>query len=111
MKANPLVDKSRAFALKMMGVCKEIKHPLINQVLRSGTSIGANIHEAQYGNSKADFIAKLHIALKEANETKYWLILLNKSNYISNEEYKLLEDNCEKIKAMLIKSLNTAKGK
>ena len=113
-KENILLDLSIEFSTKIIKLVKKLKENresiISNQVGRSGTSIGANIHEAQYGNSKADFIAKLHIALKEANETKYWLILLNKSSYIDDNEYQALENDCEKIKAMLIKSINTAKG-
>ena len=80
------------------------------QLLRSGTSIGANIAEAQYAISKADFIAKLQIALKEANETGYWLELLFKTNYISETEYKALDSACTSIRVMLISSINTAKA-
>jgi len=113
MNKSILLDISIDFATKIISLVKclrENKETIIsNQIGRSATSIGANIHEAQYGNSKADFIAKLHIALKEANETKYWLILLSKTNYINEDEFKTLENECEKIKAMLIKSLNTAK--
>ena len=80
-----------------------------NQIGRSGTSIGANIREAQYAHGKADFIAKLQIALKEASETGYWLELLFKTNYISEEEYKALDSACASIRVMLIASINTAK--
>ena len=97
------------FSTKFINLVKKLKENkeniISNQIGRSGASIGANINEAQYGNSKADFISKLHIALKETSETKYWLILLNKSNSINDDEYKVLESDCEKIKAMLIKSL------
>ena len=114
MKENVLLDISIEFSTKIILLVKKLKENkesiISNQIGRSGTSIGANIHEAQYGNSKADFISKFHIALKEANETKYWLILLHKSNYITNVELKALENDCEKIKAMLVKSINTAKG-
>jgi len=113
-KENVLLDISIEFSTRIIELVKKLKENreniISNQIGRSGTSIGANIHEAQYGNSKADFISKLHIALKETNETKYWLILLSKSNYISDTEYKILENDCEKIKAMLIKSINTAKS-
>ena len=77
---------------------------------RSGTSIGANIREAQYANSRADFISKLQIALKEANETGYWLELLFRTNYISEAEYQSLDSACTRIRVMLIASLNTAKA-
>ena len=107
MKDNPLVDKSRAFALKMMNLCKELKHQLINQILRSSTSIGANIHEANYAHSRADFVAKMQIALKECYETEYWLILFKDSGVITDRQ--ILED-CLELKRMLIASCKTAKA-
>ena len=81
-----------------------------NQIGRAGTSIGANIHEAQYAHGKSDFIAKLQIALKEANETSYWLLLLSKTNYIVPAEYDRLESLCRELRITLISSINTAKG-
>ena len=107
MKDNPLVTKSRAFALKMMNLCKDIKHPLINQILRSSTSIGANIHEANYAHSRADFISKMQIALKECYETEYWMILFGESKVITDKQ--ALED-CLELKRMLIASCKTAKS-
>jgi len=107
MKDSPLINKSRAFALKMMSVCKEIKHPLINQILRSGTSIGANIHEANYAHSRADFIAKMQIALKECYETEYWLILFRDSEIVTDKQ---ILDDCLELKRMLIASCRTAKS-
>ena len=77
--------------------------------MRSATSIGANLNEATYGNSKVDFISKLHIALKECSESLYWLKLINKVGY-NIVGISLLIKKCEEIKAMLIKSINTAKG-
>ena len=114
MKDSPLINKSKIFALEVLKVCKELRATkcegvLINQFIRSGTSIGANIREAQYAHSKADFIAKLRIALKEANETGYWLELLFKTNYITETEYKHLDSACTSIRVMLISSINTAK--
>lgn len=84
--ASPLQDKSKAFALEIIKVCNEMKHSkresvLTNQLIRSGTSIGANIREAMYAHGKADFIAKLQIALKECSESEYWLELLIESGY------------------------------
>lgn len=97
--------------IKLVKVLKEKRESVIsNQIGRSGTSIGANIREAQYAHGKADFIAKLQIALKEANETGYWLELLYKTNYISEPEYKRLDSQCTGIRVMLISSINTAKG-
>lgn len=84
--ASPLQDKSKAFALEIIKVCNEMKHSkresvLTNQLIRSGTSIGANIREAMYAHGKADFIAKLQIALKECSESEFWLELLIESGY------------------------------
>lgn len=82
---------------------------MLNQLLRSGTSIGANIHEANYASSKADFINKLQIALKECYESDYWLDIFNEAHIITNDKYKEIYDKCCKIRILLIKSLNTAK--
>ena len=112
--SNKLVDISVAFAVEILNLVKYLKsqHETIicNQIGRSGTSIGANIHEAQYAQGKADFISKLQIALKEANETSYWLLLLVKTNIITEEEYDRLENLCREIRVTLIASINTAKG-
>ena len=101
------------FAVSIIHLVKELKEKkesvISNQIGRSGTSIGANICEAQYAHGKADFIAKLQIALKEANETGYWLELLFRTGSISKEEYKTLNDACTGIRVMLISSINTAK--
>ena len=111
MKENKLVDLSMDFAIKIIKLCETIKghYSLVNQLERSATSIGANIREAQYAHGKADFIAKLQIALKEANETGYWLELLFKTNYMSEEEYKVLDSACTSLRIVLIASINTAK--
>lgn len=96
--------------IQLVKVLKDRRESIIsNQIGRSGTSIGANIHEAQYAHGKADFIAKLQIALKEANETGYWLQLLYKTNYITEAEYQNLDSACTSIRVMLISSINTAK--
>ena len=101
------------FSVSIINLVKSLKEKqesiISNQIGRSGTSIGANIREAQYAHGKADFIAKLQIALKEANETGYWVELLFKTNYISEEEYKSLDSACASIRIMLISSINTAK--
>ena len=111
--SNKLVDLSVAFAIEILNLVKYLKsqHETIicNQIGRAGTSIGANIHEAQYAHGKADFVSKLQIALKEANETSYWLLLLNKTNIISTAEYDRLETLCREIRITLIASINTAK--
>ena len=111
MSDSPLIVKSKAFALEVIQVCKELRaakceSALINQFLRSGTSIGANIREAFYAHGKADFIAKLQIALKECSETEYWIELIIESGYYNN---KTLLEKCIEIKRILIASLNTAK--
>ncbi len=101
------------FAVSIIELVKELKakHESIiaNQIGRSGTSIGANIREAQYAHGKADFIAKLQIALKEANETGYWLELLYRTGYLSESEFKKLDSACTNIRVMLISSVKTAK--
>ena len=114
MKENVLIDKSIDFGARMVKLhayLVKTKHESIlsKQILRSGTSIGANATEAQYGNSKADFIAKLHIALKETAETEYWLQVLRKSDYIEESLFASLLDDCLEIKRILIASINTAK--
>lgn len=108
-KENVLVDKSKKFALEIMSLCNSLKNQniLISQLLRSGTSIGANIHEANYAHGKADFVAKLQIALKECYETEYWLSLFYESKLISN--YKIIND-CIEIKKILIASCKTIKN-
>lgn len=114
MKENLLIDKSIAFAVRMIKLqeylIKNKKEKIISkQVLRSGTSIGANINEANYGQSKADFISKLHIALKETAETEYWIKLLSLSEYIEKNLSESLLNDCLEIKRILIASINTAK--
>ena len=113
MKENKLAELSMEFSVDIINLVKYLKsnHESIisNQIGRSGTSIGANIREAQYAHGKADFISKLQIALKEANETGYWLELLYKTNYITEAEYKTLDTACTSIRVMLISSINTAK--
>ena len=113
MKENILVDLSRQFAVDIVNLCTDIKNrksnALLNQVLRSGTSIGANIHEANYAASKADFINKLQIALKECYETDYWLGLFRDTQIITEEEHKVMFATCSKIRKLLIASITTAK--
>lgn len=110
--ASPLLDKSKAFALEIIKVCNYIKSGkretvLTNQLIRSGTSIGANIREAFYAHGRADFIAKLQIALKECSESEYWLELLIESGYY--DDTAILEQ-CVEVKKLLIASINTAKN-
>lgn len=115
MRENLLIDKSIAFAAQIIRLhrylIKTQKETIISkQIVRSGTSIGANINEANYGQSKADFISKLHIALKEAAETEYWLRLLLASEYISKEMGESMLKDCLELKRILIASINTAKS-
>ena len=111
--SNKLVDLSVAFAVEILNLVKYLKEQretiICNQIGRAGTSIGANIHEAQYTHGKADFVSKLQIALKEANETSYWLLLLSKTSIISLAEYDRLENLCREIRITLIASINTTK--
>ena len=113
MAESRLRTLSIEFAVKILNLVKSLKdrHETIvsNQIGRAGTSIGANIHEAQYAHGKPDFIAKLQIALKEANETGYWLELLLKTSYIDEIQFQELDSTCSQIRVMLIKSINTAK--
>ena len=113
MQESPLIIKSKEFALQIIRVCNEIKNTrkenvLTNQLIRSGTSVGANIREAFYAHGKADFIAKLQIALKECSESEYWLELLIESGYYENRD---ILDRCIEVKKLLITSINTAKSK
>lgn len=116
MSQSPLRDKSKEFAKQIVVLCREIKSThresvLTNQLLRSGTSIGANLHEAQYAQGTKDFISKLEIAQKECYETEYWLELLYETGYIPDEQYKSLQNTCGAMRRMLIASINTIKAK
>ena len=109
--ASLLQEKSKAFALEIIRLCKELRtekkeRVLTDQLLRSGTSIGANVREATYAHSKADFIAKLQIALKECAESEYWLELLLESGYCGDRE---VLERCVEVKKLLVASINTAK--
>ena len=113
MKENKLAELSMDFSIDVINLVKYLKsnHESIisNQIGRSGTSIGANIREAQYAQGKKDFVSKLEIALKEASETGYWLELLLRTGYINEEKYKILETKCKSLRAMLVSSINTTK--
>jgi len=111
MKDSPLLTKSKAFALEIIRVCNAVKTAkretvLTNQLIRSGTSVGANIREAFCAHGTADFIAKLQIALKECAESEYWLELLIESGYY--DDSSVLE-HCVEMKKLLIASVNTAR--
>ena len=113
MREDKLSIQSMDFAVQIINLVRELKSKkesiISNQIGRSGTSIGANIREAHYAHGTADFIAKLQIALKESNETGYWLELLFKTNYIDEITYKSLSSQCTSIRVMLISSIKTAK--
>ena len=116
MSESVLRNKSKEFAKQIVVLCRNIKQNyresvLTNQLLRSGTSIGANIHEAQYAQGKKDFISKFEISLKEVYETEYWLELLYETGYIKEETYKPIQNNCGAIRRMLISSIKTIKEK
>ena len=116
MSNSIMRDKSKDFAKNIVFLCRNIKSEhketvLINQLLRSGTSIGANIHEAQYAQGTKDFISKLEIAQKECYETEYWLELLFETGCIEEAIYKSIQNDCGAIRRMLIASLNTIKSK
>ena len=116
MADSVLRDKSKDFAKRIVVLCRSIKQEhhesvLTNQLLRSGTSIGANIHEAQYAQGTKDFISKFEISLKEVYETEYWLELLFETGYIDEQTYKPIQNDCGAIRRMLISSIRTLKEK
>lgn len=111
MKENKLVDLSMDLAVQVVKFCETVNghYSLVNQLERSATSIGANIREANYAHGKADFIAKLQIALKECFETEYWLELFIKANLTTQDEIKEIYNTCGTVRRLLIASINTAK--
>ena len=116
MTDSILRAKSKDFAKKIVFLCREMKNNrvesvVINQLLRSGTSIGANSHEAQYAQGPKDFVSKFEIALKECNESEYWLELLNETDSITDEEFNALKMECIDLRRMLVASVNTVKTK
>ena len=116
MSENKLLTDSKEFAKKVVLLCRELKTRNIessirDQLLRSGTSVGANIHEAQYAQGTMDFISKFEIALKECNESEYWLELLYETNGITSEEFKVLQKQCVDLRRMLVASVTTLKSK
>ncbi len=109
---NHILNKSKAFALRIINLYKYLCentniYPIAKQILRSGTSIGANLREAIRGQSKPDFYSKLGIALKEAEETQYWLELLHESNYISTKQFKSINSDCEELIKLLVSITKT----
>ena len=111
MAENKLADLSTDFAVSVLKLTENIKghYSLCNQLERSGTSIGANIRESKYAHSKADFISKLQISLKECYETEYWIEISIKSGIITEDSAKDIIHDCGTIRRMLIASINTAK--
>ncbi len=116
MAESIMLDKAKDFAVDIINICKKIKETkresvLTKQLIRSGTSIGANIHESKYAHGTADFISKMQISLKECYESEYWLELLNRTGYLDDEKYKTIIGKCGQIRRMLISSINTVKNK
>ena len=116
MESNAIVDKSFEFAVRIVNLCKFLRNEhreyiLSKQIMRSGTSIGANVSEAQRGQSKADFLAKMSIALKEANETQYWLKLLYRTDYISQTQYESIHKDMAELLSILTVICKTAAQK
>ena len=113
MKPDRLAELSLELGIEIMRLSHRLEERnervASYQICKSGTSIGANIREAHYAQSKADFISKLQIALKETNETYYWLELLQGAEYISIETFTRLSESCNELRVLLIKSINTAK--
>ena len=116
MADSVLRNKSKEFAKSIVFLCRKMKQngvegALINQLLRSGTSVGANVHEAQYAQGTKDFISKFEIALKECNESEYWLELLYETDSISEADYAFFQKQCVELRRMLVSSVTTLKEK
>ena len=116
MSDSILRNKSKEFAKDIVFLCRVLKQnsvesALINQLLRCGTSVGANVHEAQYAQGTKDFISKFEIALKECNESEYWLELLYETNSLAENEFKTFQAQCVELRRMLVSSITTLKNK
>ena len=116
MADSALRTKSKEFAKDIVFLCRDLKHngvesALINQLLRCGTSIGANVHEAQYAQGTKDFISKFEIALKECNESEYWLELLFETNSLAEADFKGFHSKCIELRRMLVSTVTTLKSK
>ncbi len=116
MSDSMLRIKSKEFAKNIIFLCRKLKQSgvesaLVNQLLRCGTSVGANVHEAQYAQGTKDFISKFEIALKECNESEYWLELLYETNSISKTEFDEFQKKCIELRRMLVSSVTTLKQK
>ena len=111
-----MLERAKDFAVEIVNVCRGLQaekreYVLTGQLMRCGTSIGANIHESKYAQSPADFVSKMQIALKECYETEYWLELLNRTGLLSDEQHTTLRTACGTIRRMLVSSVKTAKSK
>ena len=116
MSDSILKDKSKAFAKEIVFLCRRLKQnnvegALINQLLRCGTSVGANVHEAQYAQGTKDFISKFEIALKECNESEYWLELLCAVNSLTQQDFDRFQKECVELRRMLVSTVTTLKRK
>lgn len=116
MADSVLRTKSKEFAKDIVFLCRKLKQSsvegaLINQLLRCGTSVGANVHEAQYAQGTKDFISKFEIALKECNESEYWLELLFEAQSLSSDEFESMRNKCIELRRMLVSSVTTLKKK
>ncbi|MBP5339459.1 MAG: four helix bundle protein [Prevotella sp.] len=111
---NPLLEKTISFAIKIVNCFQYLQNEkkefvMSKQLLRSGTSIGANAHEAIYGQSRADFVNKLNISLKEASETSYWIVILNRTGYFDDSIFKSLKKDLDEIIRIIIASIKTTR--
>ena len=112
--ANTIQEKSFRFAVRIVNLCRYIQNEhnefiLTKQLLKSGTSIGANVSESQQAQSRSDFISKLNISLKEAYETNYWLRLLHETNFLTSEEFQSIIADCNELERLLISIVKTTK--
>ena len=115
MEHNNIQDKSFQFAIRIVNLCKLLRterreYTLPGQLMKSGTSIGANISEAQHAQSRADFLSKLNIALKEATEAIYWLRLLRATDYLTETEFQSMHEDCVEIEKILVTSVKSIKA-
>ena len=112
---NAVREKSYRFAVRIVKLCRFLKnekkeHIMSRQLLRSGTSVGANVAEAQHAQSRQDFLAKLNIALKEAAETDYWLRLLYETEYLTERQFKSIYEDCDEVERLLVSIVKSVKG-
>ena len=115
MSDSIMLDKAKDFAVDIVNLCRQIsfekkEYVLTKQLVRSGTSIGANIHESKYAQSKPDFVSKMQIALKECYESEYWLEIMNRTSLLSTEQYRIYLSKCGALRRMLISSIKTTKS-